>query len=110
MTKPRKNVVVFIIHPSGNLVKSTQPKNPELKQIQDAVGGYIERVPHFTHFEHEGVKYTRGTAWCNEEGRINGLPYNDRATQAWLECLGKGPFRYNPVLNGSVMFHAKEVL
>ena len=41
-------------------------KNPSLEQIQKAVGGYIEAVP----MANGGIFY------CNEEGKLLGLPNN----------------------------------
>ena len=44
---------------------------PSLKDLQDAVGGWIEAVPH---------RHPDFSAFCNEEGKINGLPLNSVAT------------------------------
>lgn len=100
---------VTIIHavPKNGVASSTttQTTRPQLKQLQSAVGGLIERVPHFT--EYLGL---RGVAFCNEEGRpeMLNLPRNEEATKAWLKNLGPGPFRYEPELFGDVIFYSPD--
>ena len=100
---------IFVITPEGKVTKTVQTGKPGLKFLQTAVGGYIEIVPHFTGFTYEGKRYSRGTAYCNEEGKLKQLDPNIRATAAWLACLGKGPFRYTPELYGPVVFYATEI-
>jgi Domain of unknown function (DUF3846) len=51
--------------------------NAELAVLQQAVGGYIELVPN-----PHGV-----TVYCNEEGKLEGLPPNHRATKLFGEWL-----------------------
>lgn len=48
---------------------------PSLEELQGLVGGYIERVPSFGSVDM--------IAYCNEEGKNNGLPINERATRLW---------------------------
>lgn len=67
-----------------------------LETLQKIVGGYIEYIPHFDHFV--GVHCH---AYANEEGRIHGLPRNERATELWKDQL-EGPLRYEPLLFGDV--------
>ncbi len=45
-------------------------KPASLKQLQEAVGGYIEMVPDSNH-----------RAYCNEEGLLRNLPPNEMASQ-----------------------------
>lgn len=47
-----------------------------LAQLQEAVGGYIEAVPG-----------SRNRAYCNEEGRLRGLPVNQQASQQFNQLL-----------------------
>jgi len=55
-----------------------------LEELQAAVGGYIETVPYFDKYgPHDCV------AFCNEEGKLNNLPLNEQATQAWQEAVGQ---------------------
>lgn len=69
-----------------------------LKTLQEAVGGLIEIVPHFFNYEDK-----KCIAFCNEEGQRLNLTPNRRATQLWLNQLGDGPFRYEPMLLGNVV-------
>ena len=62
---------------ANGLTKDIEPKNGsdfQLEELQEIVGGYIE------------VIYLNGNGGrlmvCNEEGKLNGLPYNEKAT--WL--------------------------
>lgn len=65
-----------------------------LDQLQQLVGGYIEGVPS----QHHGL-----AAWCNEEGRLRGLPLNDRAT-SWWQRHGFD-VGHDDDLRGDVVFH-----
>jgi len=58
-----------VIHPSGAI--SMVHGRPRLVHLQRAVRGYIEAVPHDGPF----------TAYCNEEGKLDGLPPNIPATR-----------------------------
>jgi hypothetical protein len=77
----KKNYVLITMKADGTLVKVVQRGKPTLTQLQQAVGGYIEIVPYFARLG----EYNRGTAYCNEEGKIKrpSLPYNANATRAW---------------------------
>lgn len=59
---------------SAGLELGFSPNNGEkftLEELQGLVGGYIERVP-----------MSNGKSmYVNEEGKLNGLPYNEKATQ-----------------------------
>lgn len=66
-----------------------------LSRLQTLVGGgLIEGVP----TEQEGL-----AAWCNEEGRLRGLPVNARAT-AWWQRHGYD-VSHGDELRGDVVFH-----
>lgn len=47
-------------------------KQPKLEALQKAVGGYIEYVP---------CDGPLGFMYCNEEGKLMGLPPNPKATR-----------------------------
>lgn len=51
---------------------------PRLDELQAAVGGYIEVVPHFNFFNGRPC-----AAVCDEEGKLKGKPINEEATIAW---------------------------
>lgn len=95
--------VVVVMHPDGGIDSWTQAKKPDLKSLQHLVRGYVETVPHFTRYG----AHRHATAYCNEEGKLHGLPFNEKATKAWLDCLGSGPFSYEPRLHGDVVIYAK---
>lgn len=94
---------IFIIIPTGEVLHTRQPKAPELQQLQDACGGYVQQIPRFRKFEHEGKKYSRGYAFCNEDGISQRLPYNAEAQKRW-----KAQCEWASGLNGPVLFYAKE--
>lgn len=54
-----------------------ESKRPSLERLQAAVGGWIESVP--GKIRHEG---RLREAYCNEEGKLEGLRPNKRATEA----------------------------
>jgi hypothetical protein len=94
---------VYIIKSDGRVEYSTQTREPSLEQLQRAVGGYIQEVPHLDKYAGRRAK-----AFCNEEGKLHMLPRNDTATKAWRECLGDGPFSYDPVLCGDVVLYGRK--
>lgn len=50
----------------------------------ELVGGYIEIVPLFDTFQGE-----EAVACCNEEGKLDRLPVNTNATEAWWLAAGQ---------------------
>lgn len=73
------------------IVKSDKPMT--LKEMQDAVGGYIEVV-----YDDDEMQII-----CNEEGKMLDLPENEQATDVWLDKLdtqGRGTLDY---LAGNVL-------
>jgi hypothetical protein len=54
-----------------------------LEDLQNAVGGYIQIVPGFDKY-----KGKRCVAFINEEGKLDGLPYNEFATTMWMGLVG----------------------
>lgn len=67
-------------------VSPAKGKKFTLKELQGFVGGYIERIP----------LTGRTVAFCNEEGRINSLPFNRMAS-----------LEFNQVLYGDVIVCGK---
>jgi hypothetical protein len=57
-------------------VKPTDGKKFTLKELQKFVGGFIEHVPG-----------SRPIAYCNEEGRLTGLPPNAIASVHFNQVL-----------------------
>lgn len=70
--------ILTTIHADGSKTVSDSPKSPALDALQKAVGGYIETVPLFTRYEGRPC-----AAYCNEDGKVNGLPANKAATALW---------------------------
>lgn len=50
----------------------------KLDALQSAVGGHIESIPYFS--KYDGAPCV---AFCNEEGKLEGLPVNATATALW---------------------------
>lgn len=71
-------------------IDRTEVGNPSglLPTLQKAVGGYVEVIPYFKTFLDQGEQKPC-IALCNEEGKLNELPYNALATALWHEVLKK---------------------
>jgi|LauGreDrversion4_2_1035121.scaffolds.fasta_scaffold673112_1 hypothetical protein len=54
----------------------------EYQYLKSSVGGYIQAVPLEKPVDDL-------TMWCNEEGKIDGLPFNFVATYLWELSYGK---------------------
>ena len=63
--------MAIIMHAAGGDSALDLPKTQQLSHLQKAVGGMIEVVPS----THEGYSII-----CNEEGKLQGLPVNYKAT------------------------------
>jgi len=72
------NGTLTVIRADGSAETRLLTKAPTLEELQEIVGGYIELVPLFENFGDKGC-----VAFCNEEGKLNGLPINRVATLAW---------------------------
>lgn len=77
-------LTMLTIKATGDLVES-QVRPDDLAAMQAAVGGYIESVPYWDHFDHNGTA-TRCWAICNKEGKNNDLPVNLVATALWFRA------------------------
>ena|SRR5882672_2051760 len=75
-------------------VELTDPKC--LRFLQSEVDGFVEVVPHFNHVVHEGVRQPC-VVFCNENGKLERLPYNGRATVLWEDALPPPHTLLNPV-------------
>lgn len=69
---------LIVIKSTGEIIRQPIDKTPSLGTLQNAVGGYIQMLPLFETFEGEDC-----VAFCNEEGKLEGLPYNEAATKFW---------------------------
>lgn len=61
---------------------------PSLGYLQRAVGGYIELIPLFEKFL-DGGQMVPCVAYCNEDGKVNGLCLNRLATLLWFSAAGR---------------------
>lgn len=85
---------LYAINPDGSVIETPLASVPALEALQGIVGGYIEPVPGFNRFRGFAC-----AAFCNEEGKLEGLPVNRAATAAWRSAVGTWP---GDVLVGSV--------
>lgn len=97
----------IIYHPDRPpSVRHYDGKAPTLEELQQAVGGFIETVPHFDQITLSGETHTC-VALCNEDGKLEGLPLNGAATVLWAEAcpglMSDDGKRYRDVLTGSVI-------
>ena len=79
---------MYLITPYGEITEHKLEKRPNLKQMQDAVGGHIESVPAMEWFyPPSATEPVPCWAIVNEEGKLEGLPVNVLATIAWDRAL-----------------------
>lgn len=69
--------MAHLIKSTGEEVQISPQKGAffKLKELQELVGGYIETIP----------VSTDQLMVINEEGKLDGLPYNQRATEIAIE-------------------------
>lgn len=72
---------LHVIHSDGSVIHEEIHGSCPLEKLQRAVGGYIETVERWT--EYEGH---RAVVFCNEDGKLDGLPVNELATRLWHEA------------------------
>lgn len=71
-----------IIKADGTITEETLTTAPDIDKLQAAVGGWIETVPYFSKY-----RGTNCVAFCNEEGKLEGLPPNHAATELWYAIV-----------------------
>ena len=81
------NYKLLVIRTSGEVEKITVSKELELEVLQSLVSGYIECVP---------TAYPHIEMLVNEEGRLDGLAYNEVATKL-QKC------RYDMIVGDAVL-------
>jgi len=77
--------VIFIPGEEAPVIEQ-RTRDPSLAFLQRTVGGYIEAIPHFSTISSKGVTVPC-IAYCNEEGKLKGLPTNWVATMVWHDAL-----------------------
>jgi hypothetical protein len=82
-----KGTIITI--PVNGDITSEEVATPDIYiKLRHVVGGYIEQVPYFNTFVWHKKK-VKCFAFCNEEGKLNDLPINNRATFYWLNAVGR---------------------
>jgi hypothetical protein len=78
----------FIYHPGrGEPERFAFAGKPDLDEMRAKIGGgYIQVVPKWQQLP-DGRKCV---AFCDEDGRMKGLPVNDAATALWHDELKRG--------------------
>jgi hypothetical protein len=67
--------------------KVTQVIEPHFELIKEAIGGgYVELVPLFNSYEHDG-RWVKCVAFGDEEGKLKKFPINKEATVLWDKAL-----------------------
>jgi hypothetical protein len=72
---------VIVITPEHEVSVQQMPIAKEYDFLNTAVAGWIQAVE--LSEDLEGI-----TLWVNEEGKMNGLPYNQKATYLWEKSYG----------------------
>jgi len=72
----------YIYKADGKVEQRHYEATPSLEGLREAVGGPIEAVPYWHSFNG-----ARCVAFCNEEGKLNKLPLNVKATALWLNYV-----------------------
>jgi Domain of unknown function (DUF3846) len=70
------------ISTDGSVQSETLLGPPALEELRKIVGGHIELVPFFNTFDGAPC-----VAFCNEHGKLDGLPANPTAQSYWLRAL-----------------------
>lgn len=76
--------MLTIINPDGQIISKAIDYTPKLDELQAAVGGHIEVVPYFDKYNGQPC-----VVFCNEEGKLHGLPVNPVAKAAWEKAYGR---------------------
>lgn len=79
----------LVVKPGGETEVVDFAEN-SLKVLQTAVGGWVQAID----------LNPRVTMWVNEEGKMNGLPYNIYGTKLWELRYGQG----SDVIVGDIVF------
>jgi hypothetical protein len=76
-----------VLSVNGSQLATPYRRPATLRELRAALGGgYLEMVPHFDSFEFGGEVHPC-VAFCDERGKLEGLPTNERATAAWADAL-----------------------
>jgi hypothetical protein len=77
---------------------------PKYELIKEAIGGgSLEVVPFFSRYVHKD-RWVSCVAFCDEEGKLHGLPFNQHATEHWEKSL-KANGHPGLIVNGGLVDH-----
>lgn len=82
-----------VLKVDGTLSFEEVDAEKEYDFLSGTVGGYIQAVP-LSYDETIGDL----TLWCNEEGKLDGLPFNQAATMLWELFYGKTDYMVGDVV------------
>lgn len=89
---------IVTIAPDGKIDTTEQNKCPTIFQLQQAVGGYCERVPHWRQWDNKDC-----VALFDEDGKMKDLPINETATGFWIAEASRQRFAISDVIRGPVV-------
>lgn len=95
-----------IVLPNGQETVERLTSEPDLDTLRKAIGGgYIQMLPLFDCVEISDRVYDKNVvAYVDEDGRSRGLPFNRKATIAWLQCMDdEHSFVYVPYVLGPMV-------
>jgi len=75
-----RNAMVIKVDGSIHGIDLGEDSHGEYEALSRAVGGMIQAVP---------LGESDMMLWCNEEGKLIGLPYNESATKVWVKHWGQ---------------------
>lgn len=79
---------MLIISPNGTERLVEIVGEPTLEFFKTGLNnGHIEVVPFFRHVLYKGKVINDCVAFCDEEGKLKRLPYNQTATEQWQSSL-----------------------
>lgn len=77
-----KDSAYILITPAGEQ-EPVQIDKLSLEKAQELVGGLVQVVPQFNKYLDQPC-----VVLCDEEGKLKGKDYNNRATGEWYKALG----------------------
>jgi hypothetical protein len=80
--------VLVVIKPNNSVKTTPLTEAPSLDELQEIVGGSIEQVPGFLTIDRDGATHAC-VAFCNEDGKQQGLMANAIATECWERSLNR---------------------
>lgn len=97
------NGIIISIAPTGEETITVVNVEPTLDMLKTAIGGgSIEIVPYFNRFTHDGRR-RECVAFCDEDGKNKGMPYNTAATKHWLSALQEGKMNVRLMPDGRIV-------